>query len=193
MRAAVPVDRPVGADERGRVEVADDPVLGDREVAGERGARASEATPSASVPHSDAVLSRRASTLQHPVQHQRVGEQEAWTSEPGTTRQLHGRSRRRSRRSPARPAAPRSRRRSCPSTARGGPRRRSRRDLAVDDACRAADSTSPWRMIHSPSPKDASSPAAAIASSSAAGRSANSASRPRSSRSSTGTVFMCAL
>ena len=30
--AAVPVDRPVGADERDRVEVADQPVLGDRQV-----------------------------------------------------------------------------------------------------------------------------------------------------------------
>ena len=38
VRAAVPVDRAVGAHERRRVEVADDPVLGDREVARERGA-----------------------------------------------------------------------------------------------------------------------------------------------------------
>jgi hypothetical protein len=60
--AAVPVDRPVRADQRGRVQVADDPVLGDRQIARERAAGA-VLWVGRHVCLLDAVLSRRASAL----------------------------------------------------------------------------------------------------------------------------------
>ena len=61
MGAAVPVDGPVGAHERRCMQVPDDPVLGDREVARERGARARRRRRLRHVPHAHAVLSLRAS------------------------------------------------------------------------------------------------------------------------------------
>ena len=48
-RAAVPVDRPVGADERDGAQVADDSVLGDRQVRGLRGEREVDGAEGASV------------------------------------------------------------------------------------------------------------------------------------------------
>src|SRR3954451_6867440 len=63
--AAIPVDRPVRPHERHRVQIADDSVLGDREVPGERSGRRGGGLllDACHVAHWDAVMSLRASAF----------------------------------------------------------------------------------------------------------------------------------
>ena len=78
MRAAVPVDGAVGAHERRGVEIPDDPVLGDREVARARGARRLERVllDLHQMRHSDGGPEPPRLGLEHPVQDLGVGHQE---------------------------------------------------------------------------------------------------------------------
>ena len=95
-RAAVPVDRAVGADERDRAQIADDAVLGDRQVLARRREReVDRAAEGAFVyaRHGNASASRRTSACSSRIVTVGIGEQERDERRAIDHRTMHGRAR----------------------------------------------------------------------------------------------------